>query len=174
MAGVACTGCIRPTASPPLMKHLGVQIVLLASASKSSPAPPSTTRARSPPSRGTRTHARGPPLSSSGSLRADEAVWPFVSLAFLDRDRYGLRVLLFALYRSAPPAFIFCRACRARPLSSAAPGRLPHSSACCSGRISSPRLAKVGGADGALREDHLVCGQTARQPYDAKACKTSS
>ena len=29
--------------------------------------------------------------------------------------------------------------------------------------------AKVGGADGALREDHLVYGQIARgQPYDAK------
>ena len=29
---------------------------------------------------------------------------------------------------------------------------------------------KLGGADGALREDHLLCGRIARgQPYDAKA-----
>ena len=37
------------------------------------------------------------------------------------------------------------------------------------------RQAKFGGADGALREDHLVYGQIARgQPYDAKRSRAKA
>ena len=81
----------------------------------------------------------------------------FVSSAHFDRDRDGLRVLRIRVILLAPPAFlIFLQSVSWPPLSSAVSGRLRRSSACCSGRISCPRKAKLGGADGALREDHII------------------
>ena len=108
-------------------------------------------------------------------LRADDARLPLVvlraaSAATVTASAY----LLFALYCSAPPAFIGLQSLSCPPSFQCCTGIRAHSSVCCSGRISCPKLGQAGGADGALREDHLVYGQIARgQPKMRKAAVPS-
>ena len=138
-----------PTSQPPLPK-----LFSSASPTVSSPAPPGTTRGRSPPSRGTHTCARGPPLfSSEGRGRCSTpAPWcpPRTPPAATASGYFYLHVLLSSAF-----FFIFLQSCRAAffPVLHLAFGPAV---ACRSGRISCPKSAKVGGAGGALREEHLL------------------
>ena len=123
------------------------QIVLLGLRdTKSSPAPPGTTRARSPPSRGTRTRARGPPSFSNGGPAcrcSTSGPWCPPRTPPPRPLRPPCISCWHYIARRRLPFLSVCRACRGRPLSSAGPGIQPHSSACCSGRISCPKLAQA-------------------------------
>ena len=140
---------------------------------KSSPAPPSTTHAQSPPSRGTHTCARALLRLPMQRLRADVARLPLgVLRAFLGRDRDGLRVLLICvvLLRAACLFYLLAERVVAAlfPVLHLAFG--PAVACAAAAAFLAQGQAKLGGADGALREDHLVYGQIARgQPYDAKS-----
>ena len=135
-----------------------------------------TRHVRVPVVLGTRgTCARRPSPVADGGLHAYSTSGPSCPPHFLNRTATPPAYFLFALYCSAPPAFIFLQRLSWPPLSSAAPGIQPHNSACCSVRISCPRKAKLGSADGALREDHLFYGRIARgsptmQAPATKAC----
>jgi hypothetical protein len=106
------------------------------------------------------------------SLRADEARLALrVLRARLRRDRHGLRVFLICVVLLSAACFFYCFA------ELVVPAFFPMlhlafgpAVACAAAAAFLPQgQAKVGGADGALREDHFVCGQVARgQPYDSK------
>ena len=145
---VARTGCTRTTDAT-LSQHLG-QIVLLAS-TKFPPAPPGTTACAKPAVPATRTHrARGPPSFSSGGPGVQmrtSGPWCPRRTPRPRRLRPPRASYLRCTAQRRLPFLSVCRAVMAAS-SNAAPGIQAHSSACCSGRISCPRKAKVGGADG--------------------------
>ena len=112
-----------------------------ASATKSSPAPPSMTRVQGPQSRGTRTRVKPLLRSNAGLACRCSRVCPFTSSARVG-DRDGHRVLPFCVVLlGAACLLLICRACRGRPPPGAVSGTRRRNGACCSGRISCPRLA---------------------------------
>ena len=123
--------------------RLDPQIVLLGlQRTKSSPAPPEhDTREACRPTARTSAHESLLRLPVE-NLRADVASGPLSSACASAATVTASEYFSFALYCSAPPAFLFYKACRARPLSNAAPGIQAHNSVCCSGRISCPRLSQ--------------------------------
>ena len=148
----------------PRMNRLAPKLFSSASAIKIFTVPPDTTRGQDPPSRGTRTRARGLVFQWRAWCRCSTSALVSHAASHMTASVY----FLFALYCSAPPAFfIGLQSLSGRPLSSAAPGRLPRSSACCSGRISCPRLSQARWRRRALREDHTAWGQPPRRRRDA-------
>ena len=71
-------------------------------------------------------------------------VWPLCVRARLRRDRRPrCTSYLHCTARHRLLSLSSCRACRGRPLSSAAPGTRRRSGACCSGRISCPMISQA-------------------------------
>ena len=94
-----------------------------------------------------------------------------VLLTRLRGDRYGLRVLLICVVLLGAACFLYWfaeRVVAARfPVCFLAFGSAVARAAAAA--FLAQGKPKLGGADGALREDHLLCGRIARgQPYDAK------
>ena len=150
----------RATTSP-LTHALSPQIVLLEPPrTKSSPAPPSTRRARSPPSRGTHTCARDPPSFSNArpACRCSTSGPSCRRRTPLRRDRDGLRVLLICvvLLGAACLFYFFTELVMAAslPVLFLALGAAVACAAAAA--FLAQGQAKLGGADGALREDHLA------------------
>ena len=82
---------------------------------------------------------------------------PSVVRAFLDRDRDSLPAFLIGmkLFR-ATSLLIFLQSLSWPPLPSVVSGTRRRSSACCSGRISFPRINQARQHRGAVREEHSI------------------
>ena len=108
-------------------------------------------------------------------LRADVARLAFRVLgALLRRDSYSLRVLLICVVLLSSAAFPYLSTelvvAALFPVLHLAFG--PTVARAAAAAFLAQGKPKLGGADGALREDHIVYGQIARgQPYDAKGLK---
>ena len=109
-------------------------------------------------------------------LRADVARLALgVLRARLRRDCYGLRVLLICIVLLGAASFLYFLAelivPAFFPVLHLAFG--PTIACAAATAFLAQGKPKLGGADGALREDHLVYGQVARgQPYDAKCLQS--
>jgi len=157
----------------PLSQHLVIQIVLLDLRDQNLRLLRQTRHVREARRSATRTHAHEALLRLPvEGLRADVARLALGVLgAFLGRDRDGLRIPLVSVVLFGAACFFYFFAELVVPaffpmLHLAFRPTVARAAAAAFLAQGQPKL---GGADGALREDHLLYGQIARQPYDAEA-----